>query len=392
VTRSVLADLGVRPMINAAGPLTRLGGGPLGPEVRAAMLEAASSSISIEDLQKSAGRVIAEVTGAEAGYVTAGSAAGLTLSAAACIARLDPARMDRLPDTETMPNEIVVQRAHQVAYNHALRAAGARLIEVGYIGYPGVGATYPWQVEAAITDRTVALFFQLVDAPNTVGLEGFVAIAHARGLPVIVDAAAALPPPENLSRFIAAGVDLVSFSGGKAIGGPQASGILCGRADLIESVALQHQDLDVPPALWSVRGHVAPLPHHGIGRSMKVGKEEIVGLVAALRAYVVRDHAAERERWCAQLERIAAALRDDTSVKVDRHDNTRGVSLLRIDVGSAERAMDVFLALEQGDPSVAVGHGALADGALVLNPLVLQLGEEDIVAQRLLSALEARTR
>jgi L-seryl-tRNA(Ser) seleniumtransferase len=248
------------------------------------MQEAARLSVPIEELQAAAGAYIAEVTGAQAGYVTTGSAAGLTLAAAACIAGLDPARMDRLPDTDGIPNEIIVHRSHQVAYNHALRAAGARLVEVGYIGYPGVGATYPWQVESAITNRTVAFFFQLVDAPNVVGLEEFAEIAHRHGLPLIVDAAGALPPAENLIRLVASGGDLVAFSGGKAIGGPQASGILCGRADLIQSVALQHQDMDVPPPLWGARGHTGPLPHHGIGRSMKVGKEEIVGLVAALRA------------------------------------------------------------------------------------------------------------
>ena len=373
-------------MINAAGPLTRLGGGPLSAEVQAAMCEAARTTLPIEELQAAAGAYIAEVTGAEAGYVTSGSAAGVTFAAAACLAGLDPARMDRLPDTDGMPNEIVVQRAHQVAYNHALRSAGARLVEVGYIGYPGVGATYAWQVEAAITDRTVALAFQLVDAPNSVDLEECVAIAHAHGLPVIVDAAAALPPVDNLRRFIAAGADLVSFSGGKAIGGPQASGILCGRRDLIHSVALQQQDLDVPPVMWRLRGHTEPLPHHGMGRSMKVGKEEIVGLIAALRAYVTRDHAADRARWAAQLDCIADGM---GPVEARRFENAGGVPLLRIEVGSAERAARIVLALERGDPRVALAHGALQHGALIVNPLVLQPGEEALVARQLRAVLES---
>jgi L-seryl-tRNA(Ser) seleniumtransferase len=352
------------------------------------MLEAARTSLPIEELQASAGRYIAEVTGAEAGYVTTGSAAGLTLAAAACIAGLDPARMDRLPETEGMPNEIVLQRAHQVAYNHALRAAGARLVEVGYIGYPGVGATYPWQVEAGISHRTVALFFQLVDAPNTVTLDELVRIAHEHDLPLIVDAAAALPPVDNLRHFIAAGADLVSFSGGKAIGGPQASGILCGRADLIRSVALQHQDLDVPLGLWSVRGHGEPLPHHGIGRSMKVGKEEIVGLVAALRAYVARDHEADRARWRHMLAHIATAFDGFRGTAVQLGQNPAGVPMLRVELGSADRALRVLVALERGDPPVAVGHGGVAQGVLVLNPLVLQAGEEQVVAGQLARALE----
>jgi D-glucosaminate-6-phosphate ammonia-lyase len=373
-------------MINAAGPLTRLGGGPLSAEVQAAMCEAARTTLPIEELQAAAGAYIAEVTGAEAGYVTSGSAAGVTLAAAACLAGLDPARMDRLPDTDGMPNEIVLQRAHQVAYNHALRSAGARLVEVGYIGYPGVGATYPWQIEAAITDRTVALAYQLVDAPNSVGLEDCVAIAHAHELSVIVDAAAALPPVDNLRRFIAAGADLVSFSGGKAIGGPQASGILCGRRDLIQSVALQQQDLDVQPDMWRLRGHTEALPHHGIGRSMKVGKEEIVGLIAALRIYVARDHAADRARWSAQIDCIAEGL---GSLEIRRFENAGGVPLLRVEVGSAERAARIVLALERGDPRVALAHGALQHGALIVNPLVLQPGEEALVARHLRAVLDS---
>src|SRR6185437_6671409 len=131
-------------------------------------------------------------------------------------------------------------------------------------------------------------------AAGSVPLEGVVEIAHRHGLPVIVDAAGGVPPVENLRRFVAAGADLVAFSGGKAIGGPQASGILVGRADLIASVALQHQDMDVYPATWNRRGliadqSVAGIPHQGFGRSMKVGREEIVGLVTALRIFAAGD-------------------------------------------------------------------------------------------------------
>lgn len=384
--RSVLADLGIRPIVNAAGPLTRLGGGPLAPGVLEAIAEASRSALKISELQAAAGAVIAEVTGAEAGYVTSGAAAGLTLAAAACLARLDYAVMDRLPDTAGIPNEVVVQKPHQVSYNHALRAAGARLVEAGYMGYPGTGATYAWQIEAAITDRTVALAYQLVDAPNTVPLAEVVRIAHAHGLPVIVDAAAALPPAEHLRQFIAAGADLVAFSGGKAIGGPQASGILCGRADLIQSVALQHQDMDVHPATWELRHDLPGVPHHGIGRSMKVGKEEILGLVAALRAYVARDHAADRARWLAQVAYVAEALDGLDGVRVDVS-GEGSVPRAYARLGPRWRAADVVLALEAGEPRVWVGQGRLDQGTLTVNPLALRAGEERVVAERLLATL-----
>ena len=162
--------LGVRPVINAAGPLTRLSGAPLHPEVAAAMAEAAQRCVRIEDLQEAAGRELAQATGAEAGYVTAGAAAGLTLAAAACLAGLDVAAMDRLPDVTGLRGEIVIQRAHLTAYTHALRLAGARLVEAGYLGFPGQGITWPWQVEAAITERTAALAYSIGRAPGAVPL------------------------------------------------------------------------------------------------------------------------------------------------------------------------------------------------------------------------------
>ena len=309
---SIYETLGVRTVINVAGPVTRLSGAPLHPEVAAAMAEAAQACVRIEDLQEAAGQELARAAGAEAGYVTAGAAAGLALGAAACIAGLDVAAMDRLPDTTGLRDEIIVQRPHLTAYSHALRLAGAHLVEVGYLGFPGQGITWPWQIEAAITARTAAIAYSVGNAPGVVPLAGVVAIAHRHGLPVIVDGAGALPPAANLRALIATGADLVAFSGGKAIGGPQASGILVGRGALIASVALQHQDMDVYPETWTWRarylesGVLPGPPHHGIGRPMKVGKEEIVGLIVALRRFLARDHDAER----AEQERRLATILD----------------------------------------------------------------------------------
>ena len=212
---------------------------------------------------------------------------GLALGTAACVAGMDVAAMDRLPDTTGLRNEVIVQRGHRNSYDHAIRSAGVRFVEVGYLGYPGAGGTMPWQIESAITERTAAIACPILDTPGCVPLPVVAEIAHRHGLPVIVDAAAELPPRSNLRRFIAEGADLVVFSGGKAIGGPQASGILAGRADLIASVALQHQDMDVRPETWNKRGlldgTVAGIPHQGFGRAMKVGREEIAGLITALR-------------------------------------------------------------------------------------------------------------
>lgn len=386
---------GVRPVINAAGPVTRLSGAPIECEVAAAMAEAAQTCVRIDELQEAAGRFLAETTGAESGYVTAGAAAGLALASAACLARLDVAAMDRLPDTRGLPNEIVIQRAHVTAYSHALRLPGARLVEVGYLGYPGQGITWPWQIESVINEQTVALAFSVGKAPGSVPLPELAEIAHRHHLPVIVDAAAALPPRENLRRFIAEGADLVAFSGGKAIGGPQASGILAGRRDLIESVALQHQDMDVYPETWPWRaryidsGLLPGPPHHGIGRSMKVGKEEIAGLLVALRRFLARDLDAEQRAQEAELNGILDALTGIPGVEpimLNDADAPRAYPTLMVRLNAhivEMTAATLVNALAECDPPIAVSQNFLDRNAVGIVATTLKPGEAGLIAQRM---------
>lgn len=399
---NIYESLGIRPVLNAAGPLTRLSGTILHPEVVAAMAEAAAACVRMEELQAAAGRELADATGAAAGYVTAGAAAGLALGAAACIAGLDPAAMDRLPETTGLRDEIVIQRAHLTAYTHALRLAGARLVEVGYLGYPGQGGTWSWQIEAGIGARTAAVAFSVGRTPGTVALPEIVAIAHRHGLPVIVDAAASLPPVDNLRRFIAAGADLVAFSGGKAIGGPQATGILVGRADLIASVALQHQDMDVHPATWTERGRylatgglIGP-PHHGLGRPMKVGKEAIAGLIVALRRFLAQDQQAARRFDEERLAVIVEALGDIPGVQAalladEAAPRPYATALVRIDERVLGRSVEALVnELDTGDPSVAVSQNFLLERAIGLVASTLQPGEERVLAARLRDILMRR--
>lgn len=388
--------LGVRRVINAAGPLTRLGGNRLAPGVAEAIREAAGANVHMDELQARAGPVLAEITGAEAGYVTSGAAAGLTLAAAACMAGLDPAAMDRLPDTTGMRNEIVVQRGHRNAYDHAIRASGAAFVEVGYLGYPGAGGTYGWQIEAAITERTAAVACPILDTPGTLSLPEVAEIAHAHGLPVIVDASASLPPRANLRRFVAEGGDLVAFSGGKAIGGPQASGVLVGRADLIASVALQHQDMDVRLPTWSQRGRAATgevrgIPHQGLGRGMKTGREEIAGLITALRWYAAGSDEDDARRWGAMLDGIAARLDGIPGIALSRHQSPKQpVPQLWIEFDPTRlgfRAYDAVNALLDGDPAVAVAESRAEFEMLIVNPMVLDEAEAEIVGARLAAVL-----
>lgn len=386
--------LGVRRVINARSFSTKVGGAPLPPEVMDAMRAASDCCIRMEDLQEAAGRIIAEVTGAESGIVTSGASAALTLAAAACLAGMDVNRMNRLPDTSGMPNEFVVQRTHRNDYDHALRAAGAHFVEAGYYYH-----TFAYEVEAAITERTCAFFYQAGVAEGALRLDEFAEIAHRHGLPVIVDAAAELPPTENLNLFLSQGADLVAFSGGKHIRGPQASGILCGRRNLILSAALQHQDMDVFPETWPYRrlireGVLAGPPHHGIGRGFKVGKEEVVGLLTALQLYARRDFDAERRAWRADVERIVAGVRGIPGVDAQVRDSQpRGKApqaVVTIDAAvTGKNARDLMNALQEGDPPICVFEKLAAAGTIVFLPEALRPGDADRIARRLAALLVA---
>lgn len=394
---TIYERFGVKTVINAAGTQTRAGGTLMDPEVTAAMAQAARSFVRIDELQDAASRLISEATGAQAGYVTSGASAGITLAVAASIAGLDIDRMNRLPDTAGMAADVIVQRPHRNAYDHAALLAGARLIEVGTSGFPGRGASWPWQVEAAITERTTAILWPVSDVPGVASLKEVCEIGHRHGLDVIVDAAAALPPVTNLGKFIDLGADAVIFSGGKAIRGPQSTGIVAGRADLIESIALQHQDMDVYPQTWSLRGKYLESgllpgpPHHGLGRGFKVGKEEIIGLMVALARYIAQDHEAEFAAWLKRMNAMASCLEGIAGASPEVFiDPQRPIPVLRLHLDESvigRSAYDVVNELAEGDPPVLVSEGFAFKGIIGVNPLGLQENEEFIILERLKSAL-----
>jgi D-glucosaminate-6-phosphate ammonia-lyase len=390
---NILARLGVKRRINVAGTLTRLGGSLMEPEVLLAMAQAADASVDIAELQTAASSVIAQATGAQAGIVTSGASAGLTLATAACLARWDVTRMAALPDTRGMPNQVLMARNHRNSYDHAIRLAGAHIVDIGHNDRgtgAGIRGLEPWEIEAAITPQTAAMVF-VATAQTTDDLPAVLQVVQARGLPVIVDAAAQLPPRANLQRFIAAGADLVVYSGGKAIGGPQSSGILAGRRDLIGSALLQMMDMDVSPQTWSPAGLIdrqalTGIPHHGIGRGFKVGKEEIAGLVCALERFVARDEGAHARALGARLLDITLALADVTGLSVRLIDATERAPIpsLELDVGA--RALAIVGRLQAGDPPVHVGERLADAGILTINPQTLRPEDDTVLVRCILDA------
>lgn len=392
---TVYAGLGLRTLINAKGPATRLSGGIMRAEVASAMAEASQACVDIAELQAAASCIIAEATGAEAGYVASGASACLLIGAAACMTGLDPGRMARLPDSQGMKNECVMVRSQRNFYDHAIRAAGMKIIEVGlpdrYAG-AGVRDAEAWEIDDAINERTAAVFY-VADSQSRPPLAEVTAAAHARGVPVIVDAAAQLPPQANLRRFISEGADLVAFSGGKALGGPQASGILAGKRDLVMAAALQHLDLDVfwdmwePPPSLIDKGRLKGAPQHGIGRSCKAGKEEIVGLLTALRLFIAEGDAARHARWLTDCDTIAATLKHHRVTVTGREDTAQvpGVEITPDPVRITAAAL--CMALQHGDPAIAVDPAGRDRGVVTVNPMCLRPGEAEIVGRRIALAL-----
>ena len=390
---NILSTLGVARRINVAGTLTRLGGSLMESEVLQAMAQAAGASVDIAEMQTAASQVISRIAGAEAGIVTSGAAAGLTLATAACLARWDVARMAALPDTRAMPNEILMARTQRNSYDHAIRLAGANIIDIGHNDRgtgAGIRGLEPWEIESAITPQTVAMVF-VATAQTVDELPAVLEVLHAHQLPVIVDAAAQLPPRANLRRFIAAGADLVVFSGGKAIGGPQASGILAGRRDLVGSALLQMMDMDVSPKSWSPsslidRAALRGIPHHGIGRGFKVGKEEIAGLLCALERFDSRDEVAAGLALTQRLQAIADGLQVEAGIvaRLVPASDSNPTPMLELDAGPNAQAL--VERLLQGTPPVHVGERLVSTGILSINPQTLRSEDDAVLLRSILNA------
>ena len=398
----IYTRLGVSPIINAAGTLTRLGGSVMLPEVQKAMTEANQALVPIDQLQAAASSRIAEICGSQAGYVVSGASAGLTLAAAACMVRLDVAKMEQLPFAENVLDEIIICRPHRNSYDHAFRVAGAKLVEVGVSDrYSGAGVrdTEAWEIEAAITERTAAIAYT-AGANAYPSLPEVTAVGKRNKIPVIVDAAAQLPPPSNLQRFISEGADLVCFSGGKALRGPQGTGILAGSSDLIASIALQHLDMDVTFELWDPplslisKERIKGAPRHGIGRGFKVSKEQIVGAIVALELFTEERCRRDYDDWLELLSQMEVGLKECPHLTIARL-MPRGeleFPLLKIQIDEkalGATAYKVVELLKTGIPPIYVRENNVREGALLIQPVNLDKESVQETATRLREIIQS---
>jgi uncharacterized pyridoxal phosphate-dependent enzyme len=361
--------LGIRRVINAHAMLTRLGGTRMPRPVVEAMVEAAGAFVDMHELQRKVGQRIAELTRNEAAFVCTGGSAGIFLSILACMTRGDLRAIARLPNLDGLQDEVVVHRAQRTPYDPAVLLAGAHLVEVG-----NTTQTFAWELDAAITTRTAAVFY-VAGRPFSQGalpLEEVVALAHARGVPVVVDAASMLPPRENLWRYTQAGADLAIFSGGKALRGPQASGLVVGKRELIEAI----------------RENAAP--HQRLGRPMKVGKEEMVGLMTAVEWFLAQDDDALMERYEAIVQGFVDRFSRLPGLRAERvfpSDSPQGVPYAHI-AWDAEACgigvEDMRQHLLAGEPAIEVAP-APPDG-ISISPDTLEPGEDVVIADRLEAA------
>jgi D-glucosaminate-6-phosphate ammonia-lyase len=361
----VYERLGLTPNINTRGMHTRMGGTLMPDPVVKAMVEAAQSFISIVKLQERIGAAIAEMTHNEAAYVSCGATAGITLAIAACMTGKDPEKIERLPDTQGMNNEVIVQRGGRFYEDIAIQIAGAKIIEIGDYDH-----ITPDDLTSAITDQTAAIFSIEPARGVIIPIEKTVEIAHAHDIPVIVDAAFGVPPKENLWRITRdMGADIVVVSGGKGIRGPQTTGLILGRREIIEACTMQGN------------------PFRGIGRPMKVGKEEMAGLYAAVEHFMMQDDQVVQANYDHMADFMIRALSSMPHVTAERERGGHRVIITLDEPALGMTEVDMRHELREGKPSIEMGDYILPMSCYI-DPITLQEGEEQIVIHRIQEILE----
>lgn len=377
--------LGVRRVVNAAGVLTRIGGSRSPPEVFEAMQRASESFVTIAELQSAAGKVIAEVTGAEAGLPTAGGSCSILLAAAACIMKgtelenyepIGPAVWRKIAQklplyTNDLHNEFIVQKCNRDEYDHAVECAGGRFIEVG----DDDGATEEELTAAYNPKKTAAYYFTHKSTQRGLPLETIVKTALSNDVPVLVDAAGVPPPKSDLKKFSAMCVDLTCFSGGKTIAGPNNSGFLSGRADLIKLA------------------HLQSYPFEGVGRPAKMSRETIVGLMTALELYLKSDDSESFSQREETAQRISLELNKVPGIDsyvdyVGGAEKRAPLTCVKVNDVFGMSLKELFQGLIDNDPSIVTVYEPyflLEDyhGLFTINPQFLSQDEVALIIQKI---------
>lgn len=364
--RDYFKELGVRPFINAAGTYTAMTASLMPEEVMDAINYASKHFVMLDELHDRVGERIAQLAQCEAAMVTAGAASALTLGTAAVLTGTDREKIRALPNLAGMKSEVIIQKSHRFGYDHAVRNTGVRLVEV----------ETREELERAINPATaMMLFYNNNNAVGQIRDEEFVALGKKHGIPTFNDCAADVPPLENLWKYTKMGFDLVTFSGGKGIRGPQSAGLLLGRKDLIAAARLN-----------------GPPNSDTIGRGMKVNKEEMLGMLVALELYVNKDHERERREFDERAETIRKAAVSVPGVQAEIFvpEVANHVPHLRITWDPAERGLtaeDAVKALRDGEPSIGVRS---ENNALVVGVWMMRKGEASTVARRIREVLEKK--
>lgn len=356
-------DLGVRPFINAAGTYTALTASLMSAETMAAMEYASRKFYRLNEVQDAVGKRIAALLGVESAMVTSGAAGAILCGTAACITGKNQQAIQQLPTTQA---NVIIQRGHRIGYDHAVRATGAKLIEIETLD----------ELEKAINPNTAMLvFFNTKEPDGRISAKDWIAAGKQHKIPTFNDCSADVPPVENLTKLAQSGFDLVTFSGGKGICGPQSAGMLVGRRDLIEAARLN----------TSPNGDT-------IGRSLKVNKEEMVGMLAALEQFIKRDHKAVWNEWERRIVVITKALAGTPGLQPETFvpPVANHVPHLRLKWDFDKTSVtppQVAKALREGDPSIELNPDTNAE-QLVVGVWMLQPGEAEIVARRLRAVIK----